>query len=527
MPRSQIDVSAGMFSHAYCFLNRPAIIWDKSSSKVDWEYLDEGGLWLDNLHYMRYWDGLGVSLSIEEEANLLHWLRDWVDHVTSSPDSKAFNPPYNASERAYSLGRFLLSHKPLVNKDLDSLIKLVIARDLNYVASHLEFHLGGNHLLKNLMSLAWGSVLFEGDDVERWKKIIDQELSRELSRQVLSDGFHYECSPMYHNLALLDILDIINIAKDGSLRDSLMTFANKMIAATMLITHADGEIAFFNDCTLDSCPRSLDIIKYGQMLCGSVTKPEFLPNAGIYALQAGSALNIIAKAGPLGSDEQMGHAHSDLLSFEMSVNGQMLFVNSGTSTYYDQPFRDYERSSLAHNTIDIPGYVQCQHWSYFRVASRSRSENVTLQLLAEHIVTLSGMVELIGESPRPKLIRKFKVGGIGSFMITDIVNPSHSGASSNFHLDPSVNIISIDEHQRRVLLMTPNEQIISFEYSVGRLVIEDCLVSRHFNERQSSKKLVITDWCGHPESSSLEVNIQMLSKNMKSKRVPILREVPA
>ena len=519
MSRSESDISAEMFSHAYCFLNRPVTIWDKSSGKVDWEYLGEGGLWLDNLHYMRYWDGLRDSLSIEDEANLLRWLRDWADHVSSSPDSKALNPPYNASERAYSLGRFLLSHKPLANKELDSLIKLVIARDLNYVASHLEFHLGGNHLLKNLMSLAWGISLFEGDDAGRWQKVIDQELSRELSCQVLADGFHYECSPMYHNLALLDILDFINIAKDGSLRDRLTALASKMTAATMLITHADGEIAFFNDCSLDSCPRSLDIVKYGQTLCGSITKPEFLPNVGIYALQAGNAMNIIVKAGALGADEQMGHAHSDLLSFEMSVDGQMLFVNSGTSTYYDQPFRDYERSSLAHNTIDIPGHIQCQHWSYFRVASRTRPENVTFLLSAKHMATLSVMVKLLGGSPRPKLVREFKVGEIGSFMITDVVTPSDSDASSHFHLDPSVSIISIDEEQRRVLLMTPNEKNISIEYSVGQLRIEDCLVSRRFNKRQASKKLVITDWCRRSGSSSLKVNIQILSENVKSKEL--------
>lgn len=520
-------MSVGMFSHAYCFLNRPATIRDESSGKVDWEYAGEGGLWLDNLHYMRYWDELGAQLSIQDEAKLLRWLQDWVEHLASTPDSKALNPPYNASERAYSLGRFLLTHKVLANAELDCLIKLVIARDLNFVASQLEFHLGGNHLLKNLMSLAWGTCLFEGEDASRWQRILDKELHDELNRQILADGFHYERSPMYHNIALLDLLDVINVARDGPARDNLVSLARTMTAATKLVTHADGEIAFFNDCALDSCPRSAEIIRYSEALCGDIEKPGTLPIAGIYALEAGDAMNIVAKVGPLGATEQMGHAHSDLFSFEMSVNGQMLFVNSGTSTYYDQPFRDNERAGAAHNTVVISGYVQCQHWSYFRVASRTRPANVRFELSAEQGAALSGTVELLGADPRPKLTRKLKANRSGSFVITDAVAASYSGACSHFHLHPAVSIISIDEKRRWVVLGISDGQKISFEYSAGRLAIEDCLVSRRFNMRQPSKKLVISDWNVLATSSLLEVNIQVLLENINREAYRNLEGLPA
>lgn len=517
MPRFKWDASDEMFSHTFSFLNQTASIWNKSTGKMDWEYSGEGGLWLDNLHYMRYWDGLSSSLTTLEEECLLSWLRSWEVHLVSASNSKALTPPYNASERAYSLGRFLLTHRDLANKELDSLIKLVIARDLNYVASHLEFHLGGNHLLKNLMSLAWGVCLFEGADARKWQKILDQELSKELNFQILDDGFHSELSPMYHNIALLDILDIINISGDGLWRDRLIAIAKKMIAASMLVTHPDGDISFFNDCFLDSCPRSVDIIRYGKMLCGDIAKPDFLPNAGFYSLQSAGIMNVIVKAGPLGAEEQMGHAHSDLFSFEMCINNQMLFVNSGTSTYYDQPYRDYERSSSAHNTSVIAGYVQCQHWAYFRVASRSRPVNVTFQLSVDRQATLSGTVELIGKTPRPKFTRSFKTGLNGAFVITDTVTTLYSGISSQFHLHPAVRIISVDEERRRVFLEIPGGQAISFEYSIGRLTVEDCFVSREFNMRKVSKKLVISNWGCHQSTLSLEVNIQLVFAAAKPK----------
>jgi uncharacterized heparinase superfamily protein len=503
-----------MFSHSYRFLNRPATIRDEASGKVDWEYAGEGGLWLDNLHYMRYWDGLGAQLSIEDEANLLRWLKDWVEHLVGTPNSKALNPPYNASERAYSLGRFLLTREALANTELDSLIKLIIARDLNFVASRLEFHLGGNHLLKNLMALAWGTCLFEGEDAKRWQRILDRELHGELDRQILSDGLHYERSPMYHNIALHDLLDVINLARDGPVRDSLVSLARAMTAATKLVTHADGEIAFFNDCALDSCPRSEGIIEYSEVLCGGIDTPQALPVAGIYSLEAGDAMKIVTKFGPLGPGEQMGHAHADLFSFELSVNDRMVFVNSGTSTYYDQPFRDNERAGGAHNTVVVPGYVQCHHWSYFRVASRTQPTNVSFESSAEQGATLSGMVELLGNAPRPILMRKIKANLSGSFVITDAVAASYPSACSIFHLHPDVSIISIDDERRSVVLGNSDGQMISFEYSSGSLAIEDCLISRRFNERQPSRKLVISDWNVLATPSLLEVKIQVLLENI-------------
>lgn len=506
-------IGVEMFSHSYSFLNRRARIFEESSGKVDWEYAAEGGLWLDNLHYMRYWDGLGAHLSIQQEANLLHWLKDWAQHVTATVSSKALNPPYNASERAFSLGRFLLTHESLTNASLVSLIKLIIARDLNLVACQLEYHLGGNHLLKNLIALAWGGCLFEGEDANRWQAILNKVLDQELSRQILADGFHYERSPMYHNIALLDILDVINIAADGPFRDSLLSLARHMTAATKLITHPSGEISFFNDCALDSCPRSIDITNFSESLCGFIDKPKMLPYAGLYSLKIGRNMNVIAKFGALGAEEQMGHVHSDLFSFEMSVNCQMLFVNSGTSTYYDQPFRDYERSDEAHNTVVVRGYTQCEYWSNFRVASRTSPEDVIFEFCSQGGLVLSGVVQLLGTQPRPRMMRKFESLQIGSLNIIDVVSGLKTCAYSNFHLHPGVRIFSVDQKLRKIILMLPDRQRVLFSYSSGNLEIIDCLVSRRFNSRIPSKKLVISGWNELNECSSLEVKIESISEN--------------
>jgi hypothetical protein len=46
-------------------------------------------------------------------------------------------------------------------------------------------------------------------------------------------------------------------------------------------------------------------------------------------------------------------------------------VNSGTSTYRAGPRRDYERSTAAHNTVEIDGENQTEVWGAFRAARRA------------------------------------------------------------------------------------------------------------------------------------------------------------
>lgn len=83
------------------------------------------------------------------------------------------------------------------------------------------------------------------------------------------------------------------------------------------------------------------------------------PQSGMYVIRnEWSADTDIAffRCGPfgLGGEGYCAHAHSDLLSFVLWVNGQPLFVDSGTFTYTG-PWRDYFRLSEAHNTVVVDG----------------------------------------------------------------------------------------------------------------------------------------------------------------------------
>src|SRR5690606_4780416 len=78
---------------------------------------------------------------------------------------------------------------------------------------------------------------------------------------------------------------------------------------------------------------------------------------------------------PVGPDYLPGHAHADTLSFELSLFGQRVLVNSGTSCYGHGSERIRQRGTTAHNTVVVDGADSSEVWSGFRVARRARAIN--------------------------------------------------------------------------------------------------------------------------------------------------------
>jgi hypothetical protein len=79
---------------------------------------------------------------------------------------------------------------------------------------------------------------------------------------------------------------------------------------------------------------------------------------------------LIFDCGPLGPDYQPGHGHSDVLSYELSLHGQRVIVDTGVSSYELGPERHYERSTAAHNTVRVDEVEQAEIWAGFRVGRR-------------------------------------------------------------------------------------------------------------------------------------------------------------
>ena len=104
--------------------------------------------------------------------------------------------------------KFALSGNELSDAARDSL-----AIQARWLRKRLEWHLLGNHLFANAKALVFVGLFFCGEEADGWLRTGTQILRKQIPEQILADGAQFELSPMYHALALEDVLDLVNITR--------------------------------------------------------------------------------------------------------------------------------------------------------------------------------------------------------------------------------------------------------------------------------------------------------------------------
>jgi uncharacterized heparinase superfamily protein len=247
---------------------------------------------------------------------------------------------------------------------------------LGWLADNLERHLRANHLQKNLTALAWGALVFGDERSARWRRYLD-ELWMELREQVLPDGCHFERSPMYHAAALDDFLRTLSLCRAARVPvpDDVAGRLEAMTRAMQWLSRPDGTLHLFNDATNGEPLGRNSVVELACRVLGE-RFPEpcgafSLEEAGYFGcIDTNAGHRLVIDAGPLGPSYQPGHAHCDMLSFELDLDGRPVVVDSGLHGYDGDPFRVYVRSTRAHNTVAIDGRDQHEMWATFRVARR-------------------------------------------------------------------------------------------------------------------------------------------------------------
>ncbi|RIL00030.1 MAG: hypothetical protein DCC71_19310, partial [Proteobacteria bacterium] len=81
-------------------------------------------------------------------------------------------------------------------------------------------------------------------------------------------------------------------------------------------------------------------------------------------------IRCVARVGPHGPAYQLGHAHADLLSFDLSHGATRIVTDTGTAAYAAGPVRAHLRATAAHNTVQLGGAELLEAWSSFRSGRR-------------------------------------------------------------------------------------------------------------------------------------------------------------
>jgi uncharacterized heparinase superfamily protein len=401
---------------------------------ADWTPPDAAKLWIYNLHYF---DDCAAAGASEREQWHRQLMLRWV--AENPMGYKDGWEPYPVSRRVVNWIKWA-QQRELPNACHESL-----ALQVRWLTRRLEYHILGNHLLANAKALLFAGCYFAGSEAERWLERGWRILEREIAEQVLADGGHFELSPMYHATVLEDLLDVVNILRccERALPAALLPAIERMRHWLCIMSHPDGDIAFFNDAAFDIAATPADLEAYAVRLGLHVatradTGMVVLPSSG-YVRLAGAGACVICDCAAVGPHYQPGHAHADTLSFELSIAGQRLFVNSGTSEYGIGPERQRQRGTRAHNTLMVDDTDSSEVWAGFRVARRARVQMGPTGVVAgAQRVTAShdGYRRLPG---RVQHRRCWELRG-AALTIEDRLSGRFERATAYFHLHPMVHV---------------------------------------------------------------------------------------
>jgi len=426
-PGSQENAADAMRGGRFAFLQRSEMLgwpprWAAPGLPRLWEY---------NLHYFEYLWALPF-----EDGRLL--ALDWIREHPLGRDSTGWDP-YPISLRSVNwCGYFLGRHREVTraDRDFEQALWSSLYRQLTWLSKHLETRLLGNHLFENAAALAFCGSCFAGDVGTRWLREGLLLLDREVCEQILPDGGHFERSPMYHARItyLLQLLEATAVEEVASRVEEPL---QRMRRALALLCHPDGEIALLNDSALGVVNTPADLA-----VPEAPPGPFALSDTGYYGARSAEGDYVICDAAPIGPDYQPGHAHGDLLAFELSLAGHRVIADAGVFDYEPGPRRDYCRSTAAHNTVEVEGQDQCEFWGAFRVARRGHPREVEWKPLAGGGFRLRAAHDGYGRLPgRPMHRRLFRWHGAGLLLVRDrIETVSELSVCSRLHLHPDCEI---------------------------------------------------------------------------------------
>ncbi len=398
---------------------------------------------------------------------------------------------------------------------------------LEHVYRHTSLFSSPNtHLIGEAAALFIGGVVF--GDLKRpaaWRARGAELLAAEAEKQILDDGVYGELSSYYHCYALDFYLQALVLARQNRFefthprtqinrRDFMERRVCAMLEFLMHIARPDGTIPRLGD---DDGGRALalartDYRSFDDALCLGATlfsRGDFKQQAERFAEEtlwllgenawetfesleprppaecsavfrdAGYSTqrsgwgpqdsHLVFDLGGLGMLTG-GHSHADSLSVTLFAHGKDLLVDPGTFVYNGAPeWRDYFRSTRAHNTVVIDGCDQAEAGGTFRWNTRmqprlSAESRATVEYLeAQH----DGYARL--ESGVIHQRRLLRVPGKYWVLADDLIGTGNHTYDFWFHFGPAVESPELEQETSGVTMWSDKPGLYLGLFASGTL----------------------------------------------------------
>lgn len=253
-----------------------------------------------------------------------------------------------------------------------------------------------NHYTSDLVGLLYiGQLFVNSKRGKTWKNFAKKELEREIRRQVLSSGVHYERSVSYHRI-MTEMLSypVYMLERMGdSFSDEVLARIETMYAYVSNYTKPNGLSPLIAD---NDDGRFVPLLKRNFSEHGYLNNTGSVENRIIavgshprfccedYASKVYTDANVAItrsdrfylfingggfSGNPNPNQELINtHTHNDALSFELSVDGKDIIVDSGSYLYTsNKEKRDEFRSTAKHNTVVVDEEEQNDFVESFRL----------------------------------------------------------------------------------------------------------------------------------------------------------------
>ncbi len=412
-----------------------------SLRETGWHARTVSQLWVYNLHYF---DCLVQQQSRDSSGRTQYLIADWI-HKNPWGMGTGWDP-YPTSIRVINWIKYRLQ-----DFELPKGAELSLWNQLRWLENRPEYHLLGNHLFVNAKALFFGAAFFMLTEDSKIYQTALNILEEELDEQFLNDGGHFELTPMYHALAMEDLLDLLNIAKYLPPSFPIKKIQQKLAKGMSWLqsfAYQNGDFAHFNDCANGIAPTLEELKEYSMALDISLEFAEYRSQVNYYKdsgffIKKDKDWHLIADVGMIGPDFLPGHAHADTLSFELAVKNTRLIVNSGTSIYGTSPERVRQRGTAAHSTVEISGMNSSQVWSGFRVAKRATPYDINF-LLNDNVCKFGASHDGYIKQGLNVIHKREWNCSERNLEIVDVLEGQNAHAVARFFIHPNVQVLKAD-----------------------------------------------------------------------------------
>lgn len=275
-----------------------------------------------------------------------------------------------------------------------------------------------NHVIAEAAGRLVGACAFPWyDRSDRWRRSAARLFERELAANTFDDGLNRELATDYHRFVLeLALVAAVEADAHGhALSEGTWERLARMLDAAAAITDCNGRPPRQNDgdegraLVVDDPERDpwATILASGSALVGPAPdwwppvggavqapllgclgrshevrrldeRPRRFSDAGLVLLRSrpddGHEIWCRCDGGPHGFLSIAAHAHADALSLEVRHDGVDLLADPGTYCYHGEPaWREWFRSTAAHNTVELDSMNQAESGGTFLWASNVRT----------------------------------------------------------------------------------------------------------------------------------------------------------